>query len=153
MLADLDAGNARIDRTEVAAGGGAGFKVPGIDVAGAAAHPEDDYALMLLPQGRRRSAEALDELHSRQGHERKTRHMFEEMSPIQRWIIALVHSTPLLSQAFVCALAPRLHLLSVAPIFRCCQGITPSAVETTQEAAPLIGPNKAVQSESLARVW
>src|SRR5439155_17829664 len=67
------------------------LQVPGVHVAGAAAHPEDDQALVLFPQRRRRGAESLQKLHSRQCQERKTRHVFEEMATMERGIITGVH--------------------------------------------------------------
>src|SRR5262249_46244280 len=51
QLANLDARSGGVDRLEVALVGGANFDVPGVHVAGAAAHPQDDQVLAGLLQG------------------------------------------------------------------------------------------------------
>ena len=61
VLADHHAGHARLDRLE-RAGDLAGLRIPGVDVARSAVHPEEDDALRLAPvaaASSRRSARAL----------------------------------------------------------------------------------------------
>ena len=81
-LADLDAVDRGLDRLELAAGRLAGLEVPEVHVAGAAAHPEDDEALVVLLQLGGRRAQALEEVQARNSNGRRARDVLEEVPPI-----------------------------------------------------------------------
>jgi hypothetical protein len=81
-LADLNARGLGLARLELTRGLGARLEVPQVQVTGAAAHPEDDEALVFLLEGVLRRAQAVEELQARHGQGGEACHVLEEVSPV-----------------------------------------------------------------------
>src|SRR5262249_38671214 len=87
-LGDLDARGAGLDRLELAAVLRAGLEVPQVHVAGAAAHPQDDEALVLLLQLRLGGPEAVEEVQARNGRGGGARHVREEVPAVHHGLVS-----------------------------------------------------------------
>ena len=81
MLADLNAGDVRLHRLEIAGVFRFGLEVPNVDRRGTAAHPKDDQAFVLLLERRTGGFERLNETHPRNGKRRHSGDVLEEMPP------------------------------------------------------------------------
>src|SRR5438445_8702831 len=93
VFGNLDAGDGGTDFPELAAGGTPRFEIPDIDGGGTAAHPQNNYTLVLPAQLLRVRLDISHKLEAGQCQRGKTRNVFEEMSTIHPKFIAHVSST------------------------------------------------------------
>src|SRR5438270_10947394 len=94
MFADLDAGNRRVRRLELATVLRVGFQVPEVDGGGAAAHPEDDDTLVPLLEVGRGLGQPLDEAHPGHGEQRRPGDVLQEMPAVRHEEIAGHRAAP-----------------------------------------------------------
>ena len=94
-LADLDAVGRGLDRLELAAGLLAGLEVPEVHVAGAAAHPQDDEALVFFLELGLGGLEAGEKVHARDRQRGRPRDVRQKVPPSH----SRHHGFPLLVKA------------------------------------------------------